>query len=227
MLADAHTSTRICEVPRRSVNCPGRGRHGGVDVGKATCSIEDCSEHVDRRGLCGLHYSRWWHTGDPLFSKGYGPTPSDVADRFWEKVNKNGPTSDLRPELGPCWLWTVDTPRGYGRFHINENGKWRNLYAHRWAYEALVGPIPSDLELDHLCRERACVNPSHLEAVAHATNTLRGMSPGAIALRRNTCIRGHERTVENVYLRADGSRTCRVCHRDDEREYRKRKRLAS
>ena len=99
-------------------------------------------------------------------------------DRFWGRVDANG----------DCWLWTggkADT--GYGTVHI-EGKTW---HAHRVAYELLVGSIPVGLELDHLCRVRACVNPDHLEPVDHRTNLLRGASPAAIAFRTGICIRGH------------------------------------
>lgn len=73
-------------------------------------------------------------------------------DRFWEKVDKSG----------ECWLWTAyTTKKGYGQTHIGGKTK----YAHRVAYELSVGPIPDGKELDHLCRNRACVNPDHLDPV--------------------------------------------------------------
>lgn len=71
-----------------------------------------------------------------------------------------------------CWRWTAGhTPLGYGLFRLGG----RMVYAHRWAYEKFRGPIPNGLELDHLCRLPACVNPAHLEAVTHAVNMGRAM----------------------------------------------------
>ena len=101
--------------------------------------------------------------------------------RFWAKVNQNGPVPAHRPDLGPCWQWTAALDReGYGRFHwLGQNG-----LAHRIAYEMLIGPMPAGLEPDHLCRNRACVNPLHIEPVTHRENTLRGNSPVAINARR-------------------------------------------
>lgn len=75
-----------------------------------------------------------------------------------------------------CWLWSGHKDqKGYGRFY------WKGLneYAHRWAYEYFVGAVPVGLELDHLCRNRGCVNPAHLEAVTHRVNVARGTSPSA------------------------------------------------
>lgn len=84
-----------------------------------------------------------------------------TEERFWPRVNKT-PT---------CWIWTGPTWRGYGRFWV-ENGT-RHARAHRYAYELLVGPIPKDLTVDHLCHNRRCVNPEHMELVTLAENTRR------------------------------------------------------
>ena len=85
-----------------------------------------------------------------------------IAARFWKKVDKSG----------PHWLWVGYVDRnGYGRFGVN--GKAR--FAHVWSYEDVRGPMPLDLEPDHLCRIRHCVNPWHLEAVTHRENIRRGL----------------------------------------------------
>ena len=93
-------------------------------------------------------------------------------------------------------------------------------FAHRVVYEILVGPIPVGLELDHLCRNRACVNPDHLEPVTTRTNLLRGYSPWACRARQTHCKRGHEFTPENTYGTGDGRRYCRTCRRAHHRESR-------
>lgn len=80
-------------------------------------------------------------------------------DRFWARV-----------EIGVCWTWIGSTDRGYGVF----GAQGRYFRAHRWAWEALVGPIPEGLHLDHLCRNPSCVNPDHLEPVTQAENIRRG-----------------------------------------------------
>ncbi len=106
--------------------------------------------------------------------------------------------------LDDCWEWVgYHHSCGYGVMtRMN-----RPYYAHRAAYELFVGPIPEGLQLDHLCRNRACCNPLHLEAVTAKVNVNRGLS-GA----RSHCVRGHEFTADNVYLRPDnGKRQCRRC----------------
>lgn len=87
-------------------------------------------------------------------------------------------------DAGVCWEWqaAVD-PNGYGRFSISG----RMLGAHRVAYILLVGPIADDLDLDHLCRNRRCVRPSHLEPVTRRENLLRGETLVAAHARGDTC----------------------------------------
>ena len=133
-----------------------------------------------------------------------------VEDRFWAKVEKTE----------TCWLWTACKHRaGYGFFRVGG----RNLYAHRWAYELLVGQIPPDLELDHLCRVPACVNPAHLEAVTPRVNTLRGLGPAALNSQKTHCPQGHPYDTENTFLRTSGRRLCRTCHRARTRAWQARR----
>lgn len=126
-----------------------------------------------------------------------------------------------------CWEWTASrSTAGYGRVaRGGRNGGWVN--AHRVVYELLVGPIPEGLELDHLCRNRGCVRPDHLEPVTHAENTRRGKGSGAalwVPLPPKThCVRGHEFTESNVE-HYNGHRRCKQCNRNDAREYQRRKR---
>jgi hypothetical protein len=105
---------------------------------------------------------------------------------------------------------------GYGQFYIGrtsleQTGKG---YAHRWSYEYHVGPIPEGLELDHLCRNTACVNPEHLEPVTQRENLLRGTSPAAEHAKKTSCPAGHPYAGRNLYIYpSTGIRRCRECGR--------------
>ena len=132
----------------------------------------------------------------------------ETEARFWSKVDKDGPIPDYAPHLGKCWLWTGGkVRRGYGRFYLNSTA----TMAHRFAYEAAIGPIPEGLQIDHLCRTTACCNPAHLEAVTQRENILRGNGMGARWAARTHCKNGHSLAGENLLIRPDGSRRCRVC----------------
>jgi hypothetical protein len=148
-----------------------------------------------------------------------------TAERFATKVDHDGPTPQHRPDLGPCWVWTSSLNQsGYGQLYV---GGGRHMYlAHKWAWEQEHGPVPDGLELDHLCRHRDCVRPSHLEAVTHAENLRRGTSPSALVAGRDACGRGHPYTPESTYIGARGARYCRVCKRERDRAYYQRKATA-
>lgn len=105
-----------------------------------------------------------------------------------------------------CWQWTgYRYGNGYGALSI----EGRQRLAHRVSYEEFVGPIPVGLTIDHLCRNRACVNPVHLEPVTGRENTQRAM--------RSHCVNGHEFTEANIYRWTDGKRCCRECRRQRNR----------
>ena len=115
-------------------------------------------------------------------------------ERFWSKVDK---TSD--PD--GCWLWTGGKMfQGYGNFGLN--GKTKK--AHRLAYMILKGPIPNHTELDHLCRHPSCVNPSHLEAVTHQVNIIRGHAARETINGKRTCKHGHPK---------EKTGPCKTCNR--------------
>ena len=181
---------------------PPRGRHV-----KPTCSVDDCDREALARELCGLHYQRWTKFGDPLLSiQGRDRTEED---RFWVQVDKDGPIPTGRPNLGQCWLWTGGLTNGYGAFHLDGRQTKAHIASFTWAH----GEIEEGQERDHLCRNRACVRPTHLEAVTHWTNVARGISPHGENAVKTHCKHGHPFDAGNTYIRSDGARACRVCMR--------------
>jgi hypothetical protein len=129
---------------------------------------------------------------------------SRMPPRFWKRI---------RVSADGCWIWTgAQRAAGYG-------GYWDGTKAtavHLAAYKALVGP-PPDQTLDHLCRNRRCANPSHLEPVSNKENVLRGVGPTAINSRKTHCVRGHALAGENIWVvRRHGEvvgRACLECRR--------------
>ncbi|CAL9481199.1 HNH endonuclease signature motif containing protein [Streptomyces sp. enrichment culture] len=129
------------------------------------------------------------------------------AQRFAAKVT-TGPLSLRRGAPGPCHLWTGATnERGYGSFWADG----RTVKAHRWSYEQHVGPIPPGLDVDHICRRRACVNPAHLRAVTHRDNILASTNHVARRAAVTHCPAGHPYDETHTYRAPNGTRKCRTC----------------
>lgn len=165
-------------------------------MAKRTCSIDGCEKPHLARGWCSMHYERWKHHGDPMYT-----APSSPIERLLLRiVITPGPLGT------PCWVPTYCRDGGGGYAAMNVNGRLTSC--HGVAYEHFVGPVPEGLELDHLCRVRTCCNPAHLEAVTHLENVRRGMAPNVVASRTNTCPRGH--SLEDAY-RNGPRRACRTC----------------
>jgi hypothetical protein len=112
-----------------------------------------------------------------------------------------------------CWVWHGGTAKGYGV--IRAHG--RQQQAHRISYELFVGPIPEGLDIDHLCRNRPCVNPAHLEPVTRRENLFRGDTIPARNAAKTHCGRGHEYTPDNTVFARDGSRDCKTCRNERRR----------
>lgn len=136
-----------------------------------------------------------------------------IERRFWDKVAWS--TDDTA-----CWPWMASKRAGgYGQFLISGTFVGQ---AHRLAYELEVGPIPDGLQLDHLCRNTACCNPSHLEPVTPRENYLRGVGFAADNARKTHCKWGHPFEGDNLYSRY-GKRWCQTCRRRNERTSRARR----
>ncbi len=116
-----------------------------------------------------------------------------MPERFWQYVEKGD----------GCWEWTGAEVGGYGYFRLGP----RQVKAHRMAYELLVGPIPDDLVIDHLCRNTGCVNPAHMEPVSAGENVRRA------GHAMTTCRRGHPFDEANTRFDKRGCRVCRACQR--------------
>ena len=125
-----------------------------------------------------------------------------------------------------CWIYTgkARATGGYGLIGTGnaQRGTFRHLSVHRVAYEALKGPIPIGLTLDHLCRTPECCNPEYLEPVTMRENILRGNGWAAKNARKTHCKRGHPFTSENTYTKGLHDRRCRACRHAQYRSRRRR-----
>ena len=131
-----------------------------------------------------------------------------VIQRFLSKIEK----TDF------CWNWKASKDKeGYGYFWDH-----KTLKAHRFSYELFKDKIPNNLQIDHLCRNPSCVNPNHLEIVTSKENTYRGNSFQGINSRKIHCIRNHPLSGNNLYVRPNNSRVCRICQRLSDRKHRQK-----
>lgn len=129
-----------------------------------------------------------------------------MSDSFWRRVDR---------EPDGCWQWTGYRRRtGYGEWHPERHVR---RLAHRHAYELLVGAIPDGKVLDHLCRNRGCVNPAHLEPVTIGENVLRGDTIPARWAQRTHCQQGHALTPDNLKKDRGRGRECRTCDLENKR----------
>lgn len=198
---------------------PSRVDQGGVQpMPRApSCAVEDCQEPVKYRDWCAGHYSRWYKHGDV---RAHIP----LGTRRYISLEEAFKAHPIVVTVDGCHAWAGNlTPEGYGTL-VYEGRPW---FAHRVAYELLVGSIPEGMTLDHLCRNRACVNVEHLEPVTMKENILRGTSPSAENARKTHCVRGHPFAGENLQYDYRGNRQCFECRRIRDRAAKDRRRRAS
>lgn len=136
------------------------------------------------------------------------------------------PDTIIPPYTGDCIVWhgNICKHSGYGK--VTSSGKTRSAHIVEW--EKINGPKPPNLVLDHLCRNRACVNPGHLDLVTQRVNTLRGVGPIAMNAKKTHCKHGHELSGENLLYTCRGCRRCKACKKRMElenSEKRRQKRL--
>lgn len=144
--------------------------------------------------------------------------PDQTNDLEWARI-----TDKInRYEDSDCWEWIgarSKSGKGYGLFTY----RGRLQAVHRLFYQWFVGPIPKDLQLDHLCRNMECVNPQHLEPVTcHENNVIRGQGLAAANAKKTHCPQGHEFDQNNTYVDKTGRRHCRECSRQRSREWKSR-----
>lgn len=122
-----------------------------------------------------------------------------------------------------CWLWLGKPANtGYGQIGFGKRSERVTRNAHRVVYELLVGEVPEGKQLDHLCRNRMCVNPAHLEPVTQKENLLRGDTIPAKNAVKTHCNRGHEFTDKNTYRYGSNQRMCRACAHVRKKQYRQK-----
>lgn len=183
------------------------------------CSVEGCARPYCAKGYCKLHYRRVAEKGHPGPATTLRYVPQSPSDDIEARLLEQS------VRVGECLEWQgYVLASGYGIVH------WRGKtwVCHRAMWTAKVGPIPTDDDwtIDHLCRNRACVNVDHMEVVTRIENARRG---GGLELAHaktrgaTTCPNGHEYAEENTFIKPSGARLCRICRAASVRRYRANK----
>lgn len=160
-------------------------------------------------------------------------TTCSLSDPAWnvlpEKIKTHLEIGPIHDRLKtPCWNWTAGCyHNGYGQVRYEDAGVGRTV--HRVVYKLLGHVVPDGFELDHLCRNRRCANPQHLEPVTQLENIMRGVGPGAKNGRKQKCDKGHDLSGPNLYTykwkNGRTWRACKTCRIQYKRDWRARKRI--
>lgn len=184
---------------------------------RPACSVDDCERPNYSRGFCRMHYSRWKRHGDPIVVASSAHSARPLSERFWEKVDKDGPVP--QHVLGQCWKWSAAVSIGgygvIGRGRADEG----MTYAHRVSWEIHNGPIPDGYYVLHHCDNPPCCNPAHLFLGTYGDNNRdarqKGRNQAAINAAKTHCPKGHLYDEENTYVWSSETRTpsrrCRAC----------------
>lgn len=184
---------------------------------QAICSIDGCVEPVRQRQFCADHYKTYRKYGHPLGEQTPRKQPRTVArnasaeERFWAKVDIDGPVPSGRPELGPCWVWLAATDaNGYGMF---SGHKGFSKLAHRFSWMLAGRKFVDGRVLDHICKVHWCVRPDHLRQIGPVANVMIGDTPTAKNRKKTHCKRGHPFDEANTmyYQGRPDRRSCRTC----------------
>lgn len=211
----AEVRTRSASAPSAFVErtMPYQSRNG-------SCSFPGCSHPILAKGLCAAHYQQQLR-GVPLFAinstrrrNGSPPRTEFVEQPCSEWGLSKGLTTPCRIFVGPR------DRGGYGSVTIGHT----SIGAHLYVWERDVGPVPDDLEIDHVCRVRPCINTDHMRTVTHQVNVTENVvgSFWMLNAAKTHCIKGHAFTLANTRLRKAGGRACRECQRLAQAEYRLR-----
>lgn len=180
------------------------------------CSIDGCAEPARQKTYCAGHYRTYRKFGHPLGEQVPRKEPRKVPrnasakERFWAKVDIDGPVPQGRPELGPCWVWLAATDaNGYGVF-AGQRGF--SKLAHRFSWHLAGRKFVDGRVLDHICKVHWCVRPDHLRQIGLVANVMIGDTPTAANRKKTHCKRGHLFDEANTMRHPNGrGRQCRAC----------------
>lgn len=212
---DVQADVPIGPAAKDKVRKPKPEKVKRVVAAELICLADGCDDPQYIKGHCIRHNARIKTYGslnggpyefDPLVLAGRGLS---VEERFWQRVDFDGPVPELRPDLGPCWLWRLSrNSKGYGQTFLFPT---IGTGPHRVAWHLAGRPLILGMELDHLCRNPVCLRVTHLEQVTKLENMLRGNGWSGRNSRKTHCSKRHPFNAANTVIDAKGHRRCRTC----------------